>query len=377
MAEGTRLFRHSWVAVLLCASPVIIAYENLALNKTAWQRYPHEPRWGAFRAVDGLYTRLDAMGNQCTISGNSQSTAEWRVDLGGVFSIHHIFIQYRTDGFHWNASNGHTGRFLGYSVFISNTTNKQDGVLCFRDTNYTPATIPNPVNITCPYYGRYVIYYNNRTHWPYPEGYSNYAYNELCELEVLGCPTSGNYGENCSLPCHQNCQEGHCHITEGTCLGCLPGYIGQKCDKECKNKKYGLECKQTCGNCTNGEPCHHVNGSCLNGCDVGVLGDKCDQECRSGWHGKNCAEKCGDNCYGCNRFTGRCEAGCLPGWKGDFCNEMCYGNTYGANCTEVCGSCLNLEKCHHINGSCLNRCNAGYRSQDCTEAHARSFLIYM
>ena len=47
-------------------------------------------------------------------------------------------------------------------------------------------------------------------------------------------------------------------------------------DKECKDKKYGLECNQTCGNCTNGEPCHHVNGSCLNGCDVGVFGDKCD-----------------------------------------------------------------------------------------------------
>ncbi|XP_078328331.1 uncharacterized protein LOC111112065 isoform X4 [Crassostrea virginica] len=367
MAERTRLFRCSWIAVLLCVTPVIIAYENLALNKTAWQLYSHEERWGAFRAVDGLYTRLDAAGDQCTISANSKSTAEWRVDLGGVFSIHHIFIQYRTDGFAWDASNGYTGRFLGYSVFISNTTNKEDGLLCFRDTVYTPATIPNPVNITCPYHGRYVIYYNNRTHKPYPDGYSNYAYNELCELEVLGCPTLGYYGESCSLLCPQNCQEGHCHITEGTCLGCLPGYIGQTCDEECKNKKYGLECNQTCGNCTNGEPCHHVNGNCLNGCDVGVFGDKCDQECRSGWHGKNCSEKCGDNCYGCNRFTGRCEAGCLPGWKGEFCEKMCVGKKYGVNCTEDCGSCLNLEQCHHINGSCLNGCNAGYRSQDCTE----------
>ena len=32
--------------------------------------------------------------------------------------------------------------FLGFSVYISNTTNKEDGVLCFRDTNYTKATIP-------------------------------------------------------------------------------------------------------------------------------------------------------------------------------------------------------------------------------------------
>ena len=77
--------------------------------KPACQQYPFEPRWGAYRAVDGLYTRLDAMGNQCTVSGKSNSTAEWRVDLG-VFSIHHIFIQYRTDNFPW-------GRHINSFVF--------------------------------------------------------------------------------------------------------------------------------------------------------------------------------------------------------------------------------------------------------------------
>ena len=82
--------------------------------------------------------------------------------------------------------NGYTARFLGFSVYISNTTNKENGVLCFKDTNYTRATIPNPTDIPCPQHGRYVIYYNNRTHFPYPVGYSDYAYNELCELEVLG-----------------------------------------------------------------------------------------------------------------------------------------------------------------------------------------------
>ena len=79
-----------------------------------------------------------------------------------------------------------TESFLGFSLYISNTTSKEDGVLCFRDTNYTRSTIPNPVNITCAYHGRYVIYYNNRTHIPYPEGYSNYAFTDLCEVEVFG-----------------------------------------------------------------------------------------------------------------------------------------------------------------------------------------------
>ena len=70
-----------------------------------------------------------------------------------------------------DVSNGFAGRFLGFSVYVSNTTKKEDGVLCFRDTNYTTVTIPNPVDISCPYHGRYVIYYNNRTHQPYHGGF--------------------------------------------------------------------------------------------------------------------------------------------------------------------------------------------------------------
>ena len=93
-----------------------------------------------------------------------------------------IYITY----FLLDENNPYTGIFLGFSVYISNTTNKEDRVLCFRDTNYTRATIPNPVNITCPYQGRYLIYYNNRTHRPYPKGYSDDPWIDLCEVEVYG-----------------------------------------------------------------------------------------------------------------------------------------------------------------------------------------------
>ena len=66
------------------------------MDKPAWQSGTWLPSAGAESAVDGLYkNNLDVSGGQCAESDGG-STAEWRVDLGGVRSIHHIVIQYAT-----------------------------------------------------------------------------------------------------------------------------------------------------------------------------------------------------------------------------------------------------------------------------------------
>ena len=70
--------------------------ENLALNKSAWQSSTYASNTGADRAVDGQYTNLGEWAGQCAVSDVIQRTAEWRVDLGGIKNIYHVFLQYAT-----------------------------------------------------------------------------------------------------------------------------------------------------------------------------------------------------------------------------------------------------------------------------------------
>lgn len=79
-----------------------------------------------------------------------------------------------------------TSYLLGLSLYVSNTTVKEEGVLCFTDKSYTRKTIPNIFKIWCRQNGRFVIYYNNRTQLPLPDRYSVSAESDLCEAEVYG-----------------------------------------------------------------------------------------------------------------------------------------------------------------------------------------------
>ena len=82
--------------------------DNVALHKSAWQQNPYGSNgFNASLAIDGRKRDLSQWGGECVASGYGE-TAEWRVDLNGVLSIHHIVIQYiqgiRGTHFHtyWN-----------------------------------------------------------------------------------------------------------------------------------------------------------------------------------------------------------------------------------------------------------------------------------
>lgn len=85
------------------------------------------------------------------------------------------------------ADSVYASRFLGFSVYVSNSTNKKDGVLCYHDTNYTVSTITSRIAIECISQGRYVIFYNTREgNLSLKIGYSDKVEISLCEVEVYG-----------------------------------------------------------------------------------------------------------------------------------------------------------------------------------------------
>uniref|UniRef100_K1RBD9 Endothelial cells scavenger receptor n=1 Tax=Magallana gigas TaxID=29159 RepID=K1RBD9_MAGGI len=266
----------------------------------------------AAMAVDGRKTDLSFRGGQCTASAHERHVAQWHVDLGAVLGIDHITIYYRTDNVPW-----------GFSVYISNTPEKEDGVLCFNDYYFTNETITPVITMYCTHHGRYVIYYNNRTSSSIPPYYSKYAYNELCEFEV---------------------------------------YV-------CQNNTYGAGCSEDCGHCFSGQQCNHIFGTCPIGCDAGYYNDRCKTECPDGLYGINCLQICNANCYfkTCDKITGACQLECAVGWKPPLCNEECDDGTFGTNCSNVCGHCHFGNPCDKKTGECPRECDPGYEGLYCNQ----------
>lgn len=75
-------------------------------------------------------------------------------------------------------------RMAAFSLYVSNTTFKEQGYLCYKDQSGGKPSVKQ--NISCSIYGRYVIYYNERSRDQNSSFLSRYAFNELCEVEVYG-----------------------------------------------------------------------------------------------------------------------------------------------------------------------------------------------
>ncbi|XP_078327600.1 uncharacterized protein LOC144623185 isoform X2 [Crassostrea virginica] len=149
---------------------------------------------------------------------------------------------------------------------------------------------------------------------------------ELCEVQVNGCVLPDVYGSHCNKSCPSNCRNHTCHIQNGVCSECEPGWTGTTCNTKCSNGWYGQECKQQCPeHCRNNALCNHVTGQCDEGCDAGWTGTLCDKVCDDGNYGYDCINNCSGNClYGssCNKQTGVCSRGCNPGYTDALCSKL-------------------------------------------------------
>lgn len=77
------------------------------------------------------------------------------------------------------------GRFAGFSLFVSNTTDRWNESLCYKNGQELPFL---DFNKTCTTYGRYVRFYNERLDGiKYPAKYeTDSVFTELCEVTVTG-----------------------------------------------------------------------------------------------------------------------------------------------------------------------------------------------
>lgn len=187
---------------------------NLALHRPTFQLHTLFDGQPSSRLVDGKKSDLNILSSQCTSTQDGQSFVMWRVDLENYRRIERIVIYSRTDNKKWgeihlidkwskctigvlihnkkcidflDVNNGFTRRLLGFSVAVSNTTDYNHGVICYHERKYNKYTIPSIVDFFCSAVGRYVIFYNERRPGiSYPEDYSQYAFVDLCEIEVYG-----------------------------------------------------------------------------------------------------------------------------------------------------------------------------------------------
>ncbi|XP_052794259.1 uncharacterized protein LOC128227605 isoform X2 [Mya arenaria] len=229
---------------------------------------------------------------------------------------------------------------------------------------------------------------------------TGYIYHEQDRTCTTVCP-DGAWGKASSDTCENECGKCHvpgqvvagtCNSSTGLCSdGCASGYQQtENCKVECPYFKYGMNCNKDCGKCGAGEgenrtlvPCNNIDGTCGVGCIYGWSGIFCDKECDPGLYGIDCTETCG-NCRsgqcdiidgvcpdfecadGYNTSDTTCKTECRPGFYGYRCANRC-----PSNCAEDCkvetvsGNTMCTTVCGPKDGSCT--CKDGYQGPRCEE----------
>ncbi|KAM9129322.1 tyrosine-protein kinase receptor Tie-1 isoform 2-T2 [Pangshura tecta] len=135
----------------------------------------------------------------------------------------------------------------------------------------------------------------------------------------------------------------------------------------CPAKKWGHSCEKDCPDCLNGGICHDSVGECI--CPPGFMGTRCEKACREGRFGRNCQEKC-NNDQGCKGLSfclpDPYGCSCASGWSGSHCNTACPVGHYGADCALQChcqngGTCNRFSGCVCPSGSHGDRCEKSDR----------------
>ncbi|XP_052693361.1 adhesion G protein-coupled receptor L3-like [Crassostrea angulata] len=215
--QSTLQLKMIWI-LLLSTLICVNAYVNLALKKPTFELNPRTATSiKTSNAVDGLKSNLVYNGGECSLS-RSKRSATWWVNLTTVYSINNIRVYMANVTGELNST---IGSYLGFSIYVSNTPNKSDGVLCYKDSNFTVVTFPEVLDTPCDSSGQYVIYHNERlSNVTYPDDYYFIVTNSLCEVEVYGCPVPGYNGADCNISCYDaDCRKSH--VETGTCQGCF------------------------------------------------------------------------------------------------------------------------------------------------------------
>ncbi|XP_062575159.1 multiple epidermal growth factor-like domains protein 11 isoform X4 [Saccostrea cucullata] len=339
---------------------ISLGYDDISAYKPTKQGHDRQILDVAANVVDRSFST-------CSTTGAS-NPSWWYVDLQKVKSIYDVEIYFRL--YDTYLEQRQRERMYGYKLYISNSTAfslLHEAYLCY---NHTGPDLPD-LNVThiCVSFGRYVIFYNERVHGVHYPG-DKITYTQLCEVIVQGCELDYVYGSFCNETCPSNCQERRCYVTNGTCVGCTDGWIGEQCLDACVAGFYGAECKRKCSDRCRNSYCDHVTGYC-EGCRIGWMGRDCNKSCNYGTYGENCEKNCSVNCAkkeNCDRESGACDDGCVPGFKRSKCEEECDFGSYSVNCLKLCsGNCFENTTCNKVNGECMDGCREGFQGIMCNE----------